>query len=136
MRLTNAQSQHLLGQHGIWLTAACDRCGNLLGAIRWTLRGEPGEWCSALCRDGVKAQHARRRAGRPRFNLSAKDRESRRRKQVRDAVERHRLSVIKNCPQPIEPARVADAFSRSGYHPTNSVAATLHAPENAGGRFS
>ena len=36
-----------------------------------------------------------RRVGRPRLKLSAKDRISRRRRQVREAVSRHRLSVIK-----------------------------------------
>jgi hypothetical protein len=30
-------------------------CGQLLGSVRWTRRGEPGEWCSAECRDGIKA---------------------------------------------------------------------------------
>jgi len=63
----------------------------------WTRRGEPGEWCSEVCRDGRAAVETRqaRRVGRPRLKLSAKDRISRRRRQVREAVSRHRLSVIK-----------------------------------------
>ena len=54
MKLTKAQSQTLLRERGIWITEACDKCGKLLGSVRWTRRGEPGEWCAAECRDGIK----------------------------------------------------------------------------------
>jgi hypothetical protein len=53
MKLTKAQSQKLLRERGISVTEACDKCGRLLGSVRWTRRGEPGEWCSAACREGV-----------------------------------------------------------------------------------
>jgi hypothetical protein len=53
MKLTKEQSQKLLRERGIWITNACDKCGQLLGAVRWTRRGELGEWCSAECRDGI-----------------------------------------------------------------------------------
>jgi hypothetical protein len=53
MKLKREQSQKLLRDRGIWITEACDRCGQLLGSVRWTRRGDPGEWCSATCRDGV-----------------------------------------------------------------------------------
>lgn len=100
MKLTKEQSQKLLHERGIWVTEACDKCGRLLGAVRYTRRGESGEWCSELCRDGVREVEDReaRRAGRPRLRLSGRDRASRRRKQVREAVGRYRLSVIKNTP--------------------------------------
>src|ERR1700722_4378371 len=55
MRLTRDQSQKLLHQRNIWITEACDKCGQLLGAVRWTRRGEPGESCSIACRDGIQA---------------------------------------------------------------------------------
>jgi hypothetical protein len=54
MKLTREQSQKLLQECGIWSTEVCDRCGQLLGSVRWTRAGQPGEWCSAECRDGVK----------------------------------------------------------------------------------
>jgi hypothetical protein len=54
MRLTREQSQNLL-EHGLWIAAACDKCGKLLGPVRWTRRDEPGEWCSEVCRDGPRA---------------------------------------------------------------------------------
>jgi hypothetical protein len=56
MRLTREQTEKLLRERGIWITEACDKCGKLLGAVRWTRRNEPGEWCSAECRDGVPAK--------------------------------------------------------------------------------
>ena len=55
MRLTREQSQKLLRERGIWITEACDKCGKLLGSVRWTRKGELGEWCSAECRDGISA---------------------------------------------------------------------------------
>jgi hypothetical protein len=55
MRLTREQSRKLLPERGIWITEACDKCGKLLGSVRWTCRGEPGEWCSIACRDGIEA---------------------------------------------------------------------------------
>jgi hypothetical protein len=124
MRLTKAQREQLLDQQGIWVTAACDRCGNLLGAVRWTSRGEEGEWCSELCRRaGTKAE--RRRGGRPRLKLSAKCRVSHRRRQVREAVERHRLGVIKNCPQPHGNKRLAEAKIASLVSPPYPVSSTV-----------
>src|SRR5215469_1136719 len=54
MKLSREQSQRLLRDRSIWLTKACDKCGRLLGSVRWTRKDEPGEWCSAECRDGIK----------------------------------------------------------------------------------
>jgi hypothetical protein len=56
MQLTEAQSRALLHAHGAYVTEACDRCGAVLGSIRWTIRGESGAWCSRKCRDGVDHQ--------------------------------------------------------------------------------
>jgi hypothetical protein len=61
MKLTMEQSRRLMQERGIWVTAACDRCRRLLGAVRWTRRGEPGEWCSAPCREGVPGRSRSRR---------------------------------------------------------------------------
>ena len=48
MKLTREQVQKLLQDRGIWVTNACDTCGQLLGAVRWTCKGESGEWCSSV----------------------------------------------------------------------------------------
>jgi hypothetical protein len=55
MRLTKEQNQKLLRERGTWVTEACDTCGQLLGAVRWSRKGEAGEWCSRVCRDGIAA---------------------------------------------------------------------------------
>jgi hypothetical protein len=55
MRLKREQCEKLLSELGIWVTEACDKCGQLLGSIRWTRQGECWEWCSKSCRDGIAA---------------------------------------------------------------------------------
>jgi hypothetical protein len=114
MKLSKSQIAELRSR-GIYITEACDRCGQLLGSVRWTRKGEPGEWCSRECRDGkseAQKHEARieRKAGRPRLNLSEDGRKERRKKQFRDASQRYRRCVNKNGPQPIDSERVAGAI--------------------------
>ena len=105
MRLSAEQQKLLRAERDIIGNEACDACGAILGCVRFTRRGESGEWCSRECRDGkaqaaaTEARHAAR-AGRPRLALSENARLSHRRKQVREAVQRHRENpdVIKNTP--------------------------------------
>jgi len=52
MNLTIAQTQKVFQEYGCWLTSACNKCGKVLAAVRYTLKGQRGEWCSPLCRDG------------------------------------------------------------------------------------
>jgi RNase P subunit RPR2 len=42
-------------ERGIYVTEACDRCGQLLGPVRFARKDEPGVWCSRECRDGKEA---------------------------------------------------------------------------------
>jgi hypothetical protein len=53
MRLRREQCEKLLSELGIWVTEACDKCGQLLGSVGWTRKDGPGEWCSRACRDGI-----------------------------------------------------------------------------------
>ena len=55
MHLTGEQSYELLAKHGIYANEACDRCGQILGPVPFTRKGEPGVWCSRECRDGAEA---------------------------------------------------------------------------------
>jgi hypothetical protein len=55
MRLKREQCEKLLSEFGIWVTDACDKCGQLLGSVGWTRKDEPWEWCSKSCRDGIAA---------------------------------------------------------------------------------
>lgn len=64
MHLSNEQAHDLLGKHGVFALECCDKCGRILGAVRYTRRGESGEWCSRECRGNVV--QVIRRGGRPR----------------------------------------------------------------------
>lgn len=71
MKLTAEQRKILRDERDIVADECCDGCGKILGAVRWTRKHEPGEWCSRECRDGkaqAEAVEARRaaRAGMPR----------------------------------------------------------------------
>lgn len=69
MQLTTAQAYDLLAKHGCYVTEACDRCGQLLGSVRYTRKDELGAWCSRECR-GDRERPAIHRGGRPRKHLS------------------------------------------------------------------
>jgi hypothetical protein len=51
MQLTELQRRELLAKHGVYVNEACDKCGKILGPIRFTRYGQMGEWCSKGCRD-------------------------------------------------------------------------------------
>lgn len=72
MRIAIEQQRALRRERGDCANEACDRCGRILGAVRYTQRGEPGEWCSEVCRDGIAPSEARevRRSRRPRLKLA------------------------------------------------------------------
>ena len=74
MKLTSEQAYQALANHGCYVTEACDKCGKLLAEVRFTVKGEPGEWCSRECRDGEAAvaerEARKRRAGRPKVHSS------------------------------------------------------------------
>jgi hypothetical protein len=55
MHLTHAQSYALLEKHGVYAREICDKCGAVLGAVRFTRKEESGVWCSRECRDGCEA---------------------------------------------------------------------------------
>jgi hypothetical protein len=48
MWLSEAQSCEPLPEHGTYVTGACDRCGAVVGPIRWTIRGTPLAKCPFL----------------------------------------------------------------------------------------
>ena len=65
MLLTTQQSYDLLAKHGVFAREICDKCGTVLGAVRFTRRDEAGFWCSRECR-GDGERQATRKNGRPR----------------------------------------------------------------------
>jgi hypothetical protein len=59
MKLTQAHTLDLLAKYGVHVMEACDKCGQILGWIRYTRKNESGEWCSRECRDGTEAHQPR-----------------------------------------------------------------------------
>jgi hypothetical protein len=74
MQITEVRSRELLAQHRVFANEACDRCGRILGCVRFTIAGSPGAWCSRLCRDGAEASAARK-GGRPRKHKNEAERQ-------------------------------------------------------------
>lgn len=68
MLLSSELRAQLQCDRGLYVTEACDRCGKLLGPVRYTRRSDVGMWCSRGCRDGVTAAEKRilSKGGRPR----------------------------------------------------------------------
>jgi len=64
MLISLTATYDLLARHGVFAREACDRCGQVLGAVRWTRRGELGVWCSQACRGDIE-RPAIHRGGRP-----------------------------------------------------------------------
>jgi hypothetical protein len=55
MLLTVQQAYELLAKHGVFAREICDKCGAVLGAVRFTRSGDAGVWCSRECRgDGER----------------------------------------------------------------------------------
>ena len=65
MLLAIQKSYELLANYGFFAREICDKCGNVLGAVRFTRRGESEVYCSRECR-GADQRSATSRPGRPR----------------------------------------------------------------------
>src|SRR6266550_6077522 len=69
MQLTSMQQAELKARHGICANEICNKCHKPLDHIRFTIKGQPGEWCSRVCRDGREAAE---RYARTRKNSSGR----------------------------------------------------------------
>src|SRR5216684_2528280 len=94
MQISLTATYDLLARHGIFAREACDRCGQVLGAVRYTRHGELGVWCSQVCR-GDAERPATRRGGRPRKYRTPEDCRSAKTAQQR---EYHNVAVWKKPP--------------------------------------
>jgi hypothetical protein len=74
MLLTIQQGYELLANYGCFAREICDKCGALLGAVRFTRRDEAGAWCSRECR-GDGERQVIRKGGRPREYESSAQRQ-------------------------------------------------------------
>ena len=50
MLLAIQKSYELLAKYGLFAREICDKCGIVLGAVRFTRRGESEVYCSRECR--------------------------------------------------------------------------------------
>jgi hypothetical protein len=73
MLLTEPQAYELLEKYGVFSREACDKCGQLLGAVRYTRKGDSGVWCSRACR-GESKRAVILKPGRPRKYKNAAQR--------------------------------------------------------------
>ena len=119
MKLTDEQSRELFCRMGNYLREACGRCGKPLAEVRWTRRGEPGEWCSKLCRDGEEGVTLRRKGGRPTKYRDAKQRSKANARYQREF--RHRQDVRKTPSQPQGEQGLTNAILAFGYPPTSEA---------------
>src|SRR5271157_5341211 len=65
MLLSIQKSYELLANYGCFAREICDKCGIVLGAVRFTRHGESQVYCSRECR-GNAHRSATLRPGRPR----------------------------------------------------------------------
>lgn len=132
VKLSEAQSRELLAKHGVYVTEACDKCGQILGPVRFTRDDQPGESCSRECRDGVQAAaryRVTRKGGRPPKYRTDGERQTAERQQhaIRQQAYRKRRRVTEN---PL----VSGSFHASTEGESRPLAIPLHGclPEGRG----
>ena len=73
MLLSIQKSYELLANYGCFAREICDKCGSVLGAVRFTRYGESEVYCSPECR-GDAHRTASLRPGRPRKHKTDRER--------------------------------------------------------------
>ena len=94
MKLTAEQSRTLLEKHGCYCAEACDKCGQVLGPVRYTRASDSGVWCSPQCRGDAQRTKILK-SGRPRKYRTKKER--RRAKSQQQRIYRSRPRVEKTA---------------------------------------
>jgi hypothetical protein len=115
MKLTETQSRELLQKHGVYVTEACDKCGKILGHVRFSRFGEQGEWCSRLCRDGTE-KIAVPKSGTPRKYKTVVERHKANARYQRNYRQRQTVGDVRKTPSHRTNFNgVTDAILASGY---------------------
>ena len=99
MMLREELRRRLLEDRGIYVTEACDKCGQLLGSVRYTRKGDAGVWCSRECRGSVEMARTLK-PGRPRKYKNGEEARAAKTEQQRDY--RHVATVEKTVCIPSE----------------------------------
>jgi|SRR6267142_2027781 len=95
MLLATQKSYDLLAKYGFFAREICDKCGIVLGAVRFTRRDESGVWCSRECR-GDGDRRTIRKGGRPRKYKTENDRRQTERRQNAERQKAFRVRVQRN----------------------------------------
>jgi len=82
MLLTIQQSYELLAKYGTFAYEICERCGAVLGAVRFTRKDVSAVWCSRACRGDVHKATSLR-PGRPRKYENGEERRAAKTRQQR-----------------------------------------------------
>jgi hypothetical protein len=82
MLLAIQKSYELLAKYGFFAREICDKCGTVLGAVRFARRDESGVWCSRECKGDIQRETIRK-GGRPRKYESPTERRSAKTRQQR-----------------------------------------------------
>jgi len=83
MLLAIQKSYEHLAKYGCFAREICDKCGTVLGAVRYTRKDESGVWCSGECRGDV-LRSVRLKPGRPRKYKNADQRRAAKTRQQQD----------------------------------------------------
>jgi hypothetical protein len=117
MQISLTATYELLDRSGIWAREACDRCGQVLGAVRFTRRGDAGVWCSSACR-GDRERPVIHRGGRPRKHATDADKQR---------SYRASLGVTKPISTPLETKDLQRQKQSLSHHPLIGAERTLSA---------
>jgi hypothetical protein len=95
MLLAIQKSYELLAKYGFFAREICDKCGIVLGAVRFTRRDESGVWCSRECR-GDGDRRTIRKGGRPCKYKTENERRQAERRQNAERQKAFRVRVQRN----------------------------------------
>src|SRR6266853_881774 len=115
MRISLTATYDLLRTHGVFAREACDRCGQVLGAVRYTRLGGAGVWCSRACR-GDRERPSVHRGGRARKHATDADRQR---------VYRAGLSVTKHVSSLLETKDLQGQKQPLSHYPLTGPEGTL-----------
>ncbi len=119
MVLSLGLQNRLRDERGIYAAEACDRCGQILGAVRFTRSGDTGVWCSRKCRgDGEGQGQKIHKGGRPKMYIDDRARKNAHAQKQREF--RARSSVTKTCQQPNANKGLTGAILPSCYGGTSN----------------
>jgi len=120
MTISPELQNRLRDEYGVYATEACDRCGRVLGVVRFTRAGDSGVWCSRKCRGDSESQGQKiHKGGRPKKYKDDRARKNAHAQRQREF--RLRSSVTKTCQQPNANKGLTGAILASCYGGTSNV---------------